>query len=79
MIQEKVRNFIVSELNFSGAPEELTDDYPLLEKEVIDSMGIFQIVSFLEDEVGVEVDDEDLVPENFASIGHIAKLVEDKR
>lgn len=55
------------------------DDYPLLEKDVLDSMGIFQVVAFLEDEFGIEVDDAELVPENFETIGSIAELIDSKR
>lgn len=55
------------------------DDYPLLEKDVLDSMGIFQVVAFLEDEFGIEVDDAELVSENFETIGSIAELIDSKR
>ncbi len=76
--QDKVRSFIVEELQFDGSAGQLSNDYPLLEREVIDSMGIFQIVSFLESEFGVEIDDEDLVPEHFATIDDISQLVDSK-
>lgn len=75
---QRIRDFIVSELKFQGSPEDLTDDYPLLENEVIDSMGIFQIVSFLESDLGVEVADEELVPDNFATIKSIVGMVDAK-
>ena len=42
-------------------------------------MGIFQVVSFLEAEYGIEIDDEDLVPDNFGTIEGIARLVESKQ
>ena len=74
-----IRDFIINELQFEGRPDELTGDYPLLEKEVIDSIGIFRIVGFIEDRFGVEVDDEDLVPDNFASIDAITAYVESAR
>lgn len=75
---DKVRQFIVDELDWDGPSQTLTDDYPLIERDVIDSLGIFQIISFLEDDWDIEVSDEDLVPENFSSIGAIARLVEAK-
>ncbi|MBT8206694.1 MAG: acyl carrier protein [Acidimicrobiia bacterium] len=76
---QQIRDFIVGELQFQGKPEDLTDDYPLLENEVIDSMGIFQIVSFLESDLGVEVDDDELVPDNFATIKSIVGLIAAKK
>lgn len=76
--EDRVRKYIVDELGYRGSPEELGSDYPLLENEVLDSMGIFQVVSFLESEYGIEIDDEDLVAENFGTIGDIASLVKSK-
>lgn len=78
-IEDRVRGFIVEELNWQGSPAQLTDDYPLLEQGVVDSLGIFQIVSLIESEYGVEVQDEELVPEHFGTIAGIARLVEAKR
>ncbi|MCZ6504931.1 MAG: acyl carrier protein [Actinobacteria bacterium] len=77
--QDRVREFISDELNLRVSAGDLVDDYPLLETDVLDSMGIFQVVAFLEDEFGIEVDDAELVPENFETIGSIAKLIDSKR
>jgi acyl carrier protein len=45
----------------------------------LDSLGIFSVVSFVESEFGIEVQDEALVPENFGTIAGIARLVGTKR
>ena len=79
MSTDAIRDFIVNNLKFRGSPDELTGSYPLIDREAIDSMGIFQLVGFLEDEFGVEVGDEDLVVDNFATIDAINQLVERKR
>ena len=78
MVQDRVRRFIKDELNWDGGGE-LTDDFPLIERQVLDSLGIFQLVSFLEEEFGIEVLDEELIPENFGTIEGIARLVSAKR
>lgn len=78
-IENRLRSFIVDELQWSGRPEELTDDYPLIQRGVVDSLGIFSMVSFVESEYGIEVEDEELVPEHFGSIAGIARLVGSKR
>ena len=77
--EDSIRKFIIDDLKFAGDESELTDDYPLLEREVVDSMGIFRIVGFLEARMGIEVDDEDLLPDNFSSIGQIAQFVAAKK
>lgn len=76
--EDKLRMFLVDELQ-CGRGDELTTDFPLLDEQVIDSMGIFQVVTFVEGAFGVQVRDEELVAENFATIGDIARLVESKQ
>ncbi|MFN2390162.1 MAG: acyl carrier protein [Actinomycetota bacterium] len=77
-IEDRVRRFLIEDLHYAGPADELTSDHDLIESRVIDSLGIFQIVSFLESEYGVEIDDEDLLPENFGTLGEIARLVESR-
>jgi acyl carrier protein len=74
-IADDVRAFIVAELGWTGSASELTDDYPLIEREVIDSLGIFKLVTFIEEHYGVEIDDEEMVPDNFETIADVAELV----
>ena len=77
-IENEVRDFIATELSWDGSIDELSADYPLLEQEVVDSLGIFKIISFLESKYDIEIDDEELVPENFESIAKITGLVSGK-
>jgi acyl carrier protein len=77
--EDRLRTFIADELHFSGAPRQLTDDRPLLGDGIVDSLGIFELVTFIEQQLGVDVDDVELVPENFATIGAIALFVAAKR
>ena len=77
-IKEGLREFISTEMKWDGPAADLTDDYQLLEKEVVDSLGIFKIISFLENEYDIIVEDDDLVPENFNTIGSISELVSAK-
>ena len=77
--QEKLRTFIVDELQPEATATQLTDDYPLLTSGVIDSIGIYQIVGFVESEFGVEIADDELVEDNFGTIGELATLIDAKR
>lgn len=73
---QRLKSFFASELQ---APNEvLVPDYPLIANKIIDSMGIFKVVAFIESEYGVTVDDEDLVPDNFGTLASIAALVDSK-
>lgn len=44
--------------------------------DVLDSMDVITLVSALEDEYGIEIDPEDIVPENFASVDDIVSMLE---
>lgn len=76
-IEEKLQDFMVNELQCSR--DVLAHDYPLIENHVVDSLGLLQIVSYIEGDFGVEVQDEELVPEHFETISAIARFVESKR
>jgi acyl carrier protein len=76
---ERLRGFVIAELGWTGPRDALTPDVDLLEEGVLDSLGIFRMVEFLEDDLGVEVDDDELVPTNFATLAAIEALVEAKQ
>jgi len=74
VIQDKVRGFIVENFLF-GDDRGLDNDTSFLENGIIDSTGILELVMFLDDEFNVEIDDEELVPENLDSINNIHKFL----
>jgi acyl carrier protein len=76
---EALRAFILRDLRWSGSASALTADYPLIQNHVVDSLGLLLLVSYLEDELGVIVADEDLVPDNFATLGKIVTMIDKKR
>jgi acyl carrier protein len=53
----------------------IAKDTALLEKGILDSLGILDVVSFLETEFAIVVNDEELVPENFQTIGTLSAFV----
>ena len=77
MIEEDVRRFIV-ELR-PQVDGDLSDEYPLLETNYLDSLAVFELVTFVEGEYGVTIEDEELSPENFGSIGSIARFIRSKQ
>lgn len=77
-VEEDVRQFIIDEIGWDGG-NDLGLDFPLIERGVVDSMAIFQLIAFLEGSYDIEVEDEDLVPENFATISSIGDLVSRRR
>ena len=74
--EQKLSKFVTEQILSNANMKEIPSDFALIENGVLDSLGLQQLVSFLEREFDVELDDDDLVPENFESINSIAKLVE---
>ena len=77
--EQRIKELMVDNLTWSGSWSQIDDDYPLLEKQVIDSFGMLKLISLLEEEFDVTIDDEDVVPDNWRTIRHIAGLVESKQ
>ena len=69
-----IRSFILA----SFFVDELDDEASFLETGVVDSLGLAQLVTFLEDEFGVAIDEDELVPENLDSVACAASFVERK-
>ena len=76
-LKSDVREFIVENFLF-GEGGNLTDAESLVEGGVIDSLGVAELVAFIESRFGVVVGDEELVPENLDSIERVAAFVERK-
>jgi acyl carrier protein len=62
-----------------GDTVELDRMTPLLDKGYIDSTGILDLILVLEEEFGIEIGDEEVIPDNFESIDRIAAFVDSKR
>ncbi|MCU1463836.1 MAG: acyl carrier protein [Acidimicrobiales bacterium] len=75
---DKLRRYITAEVVWTGPVSDLTDDYPLLDNEVFDSMALMQMLAFIEEEFDVEIDDVELTPRHWRTIADIAALVESK-
>ncbi len=77
-IKQSVREFIETSFLFREGRDGLGDDQSLLAEGLIDSTGILELVSYLESEFGIVVEDQEIVPENLDSVGQIVSYVESK-
>ena len=76
-LKDKIRQFIVENFLF-GQDNGLKDDASFLDEGIIDSTGILELVSFLEEEFSISVEDEELIPENLDSIMNVVAYLEKK-
>jgi acyl carrier protein len=73
-----IRRFVADNLMYSSNGFHLDDDLSFLEHGIVDSLGVMELVVFVEEELGVRVADEDVTPENFDSVSRLAAYVEGK-
>jgi acyl carrier protein len=76
-LQEDIRGFIVDNFLF-GEDRGLKDDSSFLKEGIVDSTGIMQLVSFIQEQYLIQVEDEELTPENLDSIGKVSAFIEGK-
>jgi|SwirhisoilCB1_FD_contig_31_2934364_length_1304_multi_3_in_0_out_0_2 acyl carrier protein len=77
-IAATIRDYIGKNILFVEEPLPFQDDDSFLQNGVIDSTGILEVQQFVEEEFGIEVSDEDIIPENFDSVEQLARYVSRK-
>lgn len=77
-IQSRIRFFILQK--FATARKRVLKDCdPLLESGIIDSLGVLDVVGFLEETFMIKIEDEELIPDNFGSIQLLTSFVQRKQ
>jgi acyl carrier protein len=74
-IREQVRTYVLDTLAPAKGVMVVDNDESLIDAGVVDSLGIFQLVAFLEDECGVRITDDEIAPENFGTLSAIERFV----
>ncbi len=78
-LRTEIRNFIVENFMMGMNPDELSDSDSLLDKGIIDSTGVLELVGFLEENYQIQIEDEELVPENLDSVNNLANFIQKKQ
>ena len=74
-VASEIRNFIVEGFLFGDTTVPLGGDESLLQKGLIDSTGILEVVHFIEEKFGIAMEDDELIPDNLDSILAITQYV----
>ena len=77
-IREGIREYIQDRFMIGKSLNSLGDADPLLEKGILDSTGVLELVGFIEEKFAFSVEDEELLPDNLGSVDNIVKYVERK-
>lgn len=78
-VTAELEAFIVDEVAGGRGIASIAPDEDLLARGVIDSLGVTQLVAFIEDRFAIRVVDEELTPANFQSLEHIEAFIARKR
>ena len=77
-IEEKLRGYILDNFLFTDDQSELSSEDSFMEKGILDSSGILEVIFFLEEEFKVQVEDDEMIPENLDSVNNLIAFVEKK-
>ena len=75
---EQIREFVVNNFLF-GDGSRLQNDTSFLESGIIDSTGILEVITYLEETFGIKVNDDELLPENLDSVENIVDFLNRKK
>ena len=76
--KQALRSFVTNNFIFDQSNGSFCDDDSLLEKGIIDSTGVLELVEFLQKQYGIRIEDGEIVPENLDSINRLAAFVNRK-
>ncbi len=77
--EDKIRGFILENYLFTDDQSELNNDDSFLDQGILDSTGILEIIFFIEDEFGIKIRDDEMVPDNLDSVNRIVAFIERKQ
>lgn len=78
-VEQKLRGYILENFLFTEDHKALDNADSFMKKGIIDSTGILEVINFLQDEFGISVEDEEMVPANLDSVNSIVAFVDRKR
>jgi acyl carrier protein len=78
-VVERTRAYVQEQFLYARTDVCLSEDEPLFERGIVDSMGAVELVQFLEDEYGIRIGDDEVTEQHFRSLQSIAEYVCSKR
>jgi len=77
-LNDELRRFVTDNFMFGKVGNGFADDDSFLERGIIDSTGVMELVAFLEEKYGIRLHDQDLIPDNLDSINGLARFIESR-
>jgi len=77
-VREELRRFIIDNFLFGVEDSQFSDDDSFLEKGLIDSTGVLELVAFMEEQYGIRFQDDEIIPENLDSVNKLIQFLNKK-
>jgi acyl carrier protein len=78
-VENAVERFIVDEILLGDSQTRIEPSQSLIGSGVLDSLALLRLIAFIEEQFGVTVNDDEVIPDNFETINEIKSFVERKR
>jgi acyl carrier protein len=75
VMEDEIRSFLADIFFLGDDPGSIPASKSLIEGGVIDSTGVLELIGFLEEQYAIQIDDDELLPENLDSIDNIVQFV----
>jgi acyl carrier protein len=77
--ERELRQYVIDNFLFGEGGSDLKNDDSFMERGIVDSTGVLELVAFLEEKFQVTVEDEDLIPANLDSINNLLLYLKKKQ
>ncbi len=74
----KLRTFILENYLFTNDQSKLKNSDSFLETGIIDSTGILEVITFIQDELNITIEDDEMIPENLDSVDNVITFIKKK-
>lgn len=74
-IETQIRNYILENFLYTKDEGKLKNNASFLEDGIVDSTGILELLLFVQETFDVDVEDEEVVPDNFDSVERLTRYI----
>ncbi len=77
-IEKLLRDYITSNFLLEAGKETFSNTDSFTEKGIIDSTGVLELLEFIEGELGINVEDQEVIPDNLDSLDNLTRFIQRK-
>ena len=78
-VKDQVREYVLDNFLMGGTAADIQDDTSFIEGHILDSTGFIELIAYLEETFGIQVEDDEMVPGNLDSLRNIESFIARKR